>query len=164
MRSVLFAFIFVAVNSFAQQMKIGYIDFQKVVLGYEKAQEREKVFKKEIEEEQAKINKMKEKLKSSQQEYAKKKDLMKPEEITQKENQLKEQYKELANLSEDTNQKLRKKQSEFEQTILKEIRKATGDYAEKNKYNLILNGNAIFYPWEGIDVTDEIIKFLNKSK
>ena len=162
---VLVSVVFMAVILFSEpEIKIGYIDFQKVVLNYNKAQEREKAFKQEIQQQQSRINQMKEDLISEQNEYSKKLDLMKPEEKKQKEEQLKTKYKELSELSNKINKELQQKQAEFEEIILKEIRKATAEYATKNKYTIIFNGNAIFYPWEGIDVTDEVIKILNKSK
>jgi Skp family chaperone for outer membrane proteins len=78
--------------------KTGYVDMQKVFKNYNKAQESEKVFKKEVDGQQAKISKLQDEIKGMQAELEKKKDVLKEAEKKKKEDELKERMQEFSKL------------------------------------------------------------------
>lgn len=149
-------------SGFAAGSKIGYVDIKKIFEGYEKAKKTEEMFKKEVGEEQKNIDKMQEEIKKMQEEYEKKKNLMKDEERQKKENELRTKIQEFSKKYTEVNQKLDERRKQLEEQIFNEIKKAISDYGKKNGYTVILDSRLILYGEEASDLTEEVIKLLNK--
>jgi len=142
--------------------KTGYVDLQKIFQGYKKAHENEKKFKEEVEAQQKEINRLQDKIKKEQEDFDKKKDLLKAEERQKKEEQLREMVQDFSGRWKEVNQKLDMRREELEKECLDEIVKATRDYGKKNGYSLILDSRVVVYGPEGLDLSEEILKILNK--
>lgn len=144
--------------------KVGYVDLQKVFTGYKKAMESEASFKKEVENEQIKINALQAEIKKMQEEYNKKKDILKPEEKKKKEEAIKEKIQEFTKKWSEVNKKLDNRRKELEGKRIQEIKDAIKEYGKKHGYSVILDSRAILYGEDANDLTDEIIKLLNSKK
>lgn len=156
---VFFSFIS---SSFTAGNKIGYVDIKKIFDGYEKGKKTEEIFKKEVSDEQKNIDKMQEEIKKMQEDYEKKKDMMKEEEREKKENEIKAKIQEFSKKWTEVNQKLDEKRKTLEEQIFDEIKKAISDYGKKNGYSIIIDSRLILYGEDVFDLTNEIIKLLNK--
>jgi len=152
-----------AVNSAAQTYKIGYVEIQKVFSGYGKAGEAEKSFKKDVEAEQKKVSQLESTIKEMQAEFEKKKDVLKPEERSRKEEEIREKVQEFSMLWSNINKSLDAKRQKLEDSILEEIRAEIKDYGKKNGFTAIFDSRLVLYGQENIDLTEEIIKVLNEK-
>lgn len=162
MKKILFVLVFIFLLAEAESGKIGYVDIKKIFENYKKAKTVEEGFKKEIESEQKKIDEMQEEFKKMQEEYEKKKNIMKPEEQQKKEEELKTKLQEIQKKWIETKQKLDERGKSLENQIFEEIKKAIGEFAKKNGYTIVLDSRLILYGDNASDLTDEIIKILNK--
>jgi len=144
---------------FAQAVKIGYVDVKKVYYKYDKAVKLEEAFNKDVE----KVSELENSIKKMQSEYEQKKDIMKPEERIKKEAELKLKMQEYSTNLSEFKKKMDDKQKETEK-IVEEIKKEVQAYGEKSKYTLILSSTGILYSGaDVVDITDEIIKAMNKK-
>jgi len=146
----------------SQTVKIGYVDLKEVFSMFEKANEMEANFMKEVETEQKKVTELEANIKKMQAEYEQKKDIMKPEESTGKEAELKASIQKFAGMWSEVNKKLDEKRKELEDILLEEIKGEVKVYGEKNGFTVILDSRVIIYGQELVNLTGEIIKGINK--
>ena len=59
---------------------------------------------------------------------------------------------------------LRKDQEDKMKDILKDIQDAVKDYSEKSGITFVLNDRVLVYQTKSMDITDEVIKILNKKR
>ncbi len=149
--------------AFSQDIKIGYVDLKEVFSKYEKASEAEKAFMKEVEEKQKEVGELESNIKKMQTDYDQKKDVMKPEEKSKKEAELKEKIQEFSKIWSDVNKKLDDKRKGLEEGLLEEIRKEVKAYGEKNGFTVILDSRIVIYGHEVVNLTEEIVKGMNKT-
>lgn len=145
-------------------LKVGYVNLEVVFEQYKKTAESRDEFDKERETQQKEIAKKQEELRKAQELYEKQKDVLKPEEKKKSEEELQKIQQEFYNFVGAANQKLEEKKNQLIEARLKEIQDAIKDFAIKEKYDFILNSQAVFYGPEGSDITEQVVKFLNKEK
>jgi len=165
-KKVLIFLSFICLSAFSQTGKIGYVDIKKVFDNYENAKKVQESFMKEVNEEQKKMDKLQEEIKKMQEDYEKKKDMMKQEERTKKENEIKTKIQDFSKKWTETKQKLDEKGNSLEEQLFNEIKAAISEYAKKNGYSIVINSfdsKLILYGEKSADLTDEIIKILNKK-
>ncbi len=149
--------------AFSQTVKIGYVDLKEVFSKFEKANEMEGKFKKEVEVEQKNVSELEANIKKMQEDYSKKKDIMKPEEREKKEAELKDKIQEFTKMWSDVNKKLDEKRKGLEDVLLKEIKEKIEEYGQKNGYTAILDSRVVIYGQNAVNITGEIIKVVNKG-
>lgn len=162
MKNLLIFLGIICISLFGESGKIGYVDIKKVFDNYEKAKKIEQDFRKEVMDEQKNIDKMQEDIRKMQEDYEKKKSMMKPEEQAKKESEIKSKIQEFSQKWNEVSKKLDEKGKGLESQIIDEIKKAIGDYAKKNGYSIVIDSRFILYGENTLDLTDEIIKTLNK--
>jgi len=156
---LIFVFSLFSLNAFSKDLKIGYVDFLKVYDEYKKTRDYQEIIEK----------------KRSQKEEELKKKMQEIEKLQNKVNLLKdkEKEKEKENLEklekdfEDTRRKLfldlKKERDEKLKEILQDIKDVINNYAKKNNFDVILNGEAILFSDSSMDVTSDIMKFLDEK-
>ncbi|HOK79422.1 MAG TPA: OmpH family outer membrane protein [bacterium] len=144
-------------------VKIGYVNLEMVFDQYKKTAESRTEFEKERDSQQKEIAKKQEELRKAQESYEKQKDVLKPEEKKKTEEEIQRLQQEFYNFVGAANQKLDEKKNQLIEARLKEIQDAIKEFAIKEKYDFILNAQAILYGPEGTDITEQIVKFLNKD-
>ncbi|MGB9642397.1 MAG: OmpH family outer membrane protein [Candidatus Ratteibacteria bacterium] len=147
----------------ARSVKIGYVNLEMVFDQYKKTAESRTEFEKEKDSQQKEIAKKQEELRKAQESYEKQKDVLKPEEKKKTEEEIQKLQQEFYNFVGAANQKLDEKKNQLIEARLKEIQDAIKAFAIKEKYDFILNSQAVFYGPEGTDITEQIVKFLNKE-
>jgi|GEM_PF-661038 len=145
-------------------LKVGYVSLEMIFDQYKKTAESRDEFEKERENQQKEIAKKQEELRKAQETYEKQKDILKPEEKKKTEEEIQKLQQEFYNFVGAANQKLDEKKSQLIEARLREIQDAIKEFAIKEKYDFILNSQAVFYGPEGTDITEQIVKFLNKEK
>jgi len=156
----IFLLAFIGSAAFAEgKGKIGYVDLSRLFDDYHKTKEYDKVLEARHGELE-KIGREKvEKIKESEGKLA----LLKEDQKQSLEleiNSMKESAQEFVR-QEQTN--LTKERNEKIRDILLEIEKIVSDFAEKEKYEIILNDRVLIYGDPAHDLTEQILTILNKQ-
>jgi len=113
--------------------------------------------------EKQKITQLGTTIKNLHSELEQKKDLLQPAEKAKKEAEIKEKEQEFSELWNKTTKALDAKRQELEENLLEEIKAEIKNYGTKNGFSAILDSRVFFFGDPGMDVTQEIIKALNKK-
>ncbi|MCX7857436.1 MAG: OmpH family outer membrane protein [Deltaproteobacteria bacterium] len=160
----IFTLVFFSFSVFAQQVNIGYVDLQRVMLESEKGKEAKKTLTEEA-------NKMKKSLDAKQEELQKMKDALErqgatitPEARAEKEKQYQSKLRDYQRAYSDYQAELQQKDMELTQGILKEIEEVIKVLGEKEKFTIIFEKNqaGILFATPAIDITDKVIKQYNE--
>jgi len=143
----------------AQDMKMGYVDIFKVFNDYDKTKD----FDKQLEEEKDKAEKKLDTKKEELQKLQSKLNVVNDKEKEKQEKALIEAAGQYKDLERNALADIRKERDEKMKEVIDDIDKVVKAYAEKNKYDLILNQNAILYGGKVKDITPDILKEANKS-
>ncbi|MDD5195882.1 MAG: OmpH family outer membrane protein [Candidatus Omnitrophica bacterium] len=149
-----------ALTSFAKDMKIGYVDFLQIYDQYEKTKEYDKALeaKKDVKEKE---------LKAKAEEIEKmqsKASMLKDKEKDKEKDKVMAAAKDFENLRRQSYLDLKKERDEKMKEIVADIENVVKDYAKKNNYDLILNGNIIHYAADkSMDITSEVMKAVNDT-
>jgi outer membrane protein len=166
-RNFSFLFVFFALSIFAEQ-RIGYIDSQKILLNYAKAQEiREefdnqvKEWKNEINRKQKELERLQKNLQSQSFMLTEEARLRKIEELQKKKVEL-EEY--VAGIYGQGG-KAEALNAELMQPLLSEIDTVVSEIAEEEEYSYILDASTgvVLYADDIYDITDKIIEALNEK-
>ena len=143
----------------AEGIKIGYIDLEKAFNEYYrtkvengKLQDVQKAKKVEADKMVSDINKLKEEA-----------ELLSDDAKKSKEAVVKEKITELRNYERDTVQEIRDKLLGLRKEILDSITKVVEEKGKKEGYTFIFVSDVIIYKEPGLDLTEELIKILNKG-
>lgn len=146
-------------NRSFSEMKIGYVDFEKVFNEYHKTKEGNEILNKEKAAKEDEGKKMVDAVNKMRQEA----ELLSQEAKKKKEEQIKEKIRELREFSEITRRDLLKKRNDMWKTIFDEIRTVVQEKGKKEGYTVIFDDKALLYKLDGMDLTDEVIQSLNKE-
>lgn len=161
---ILLCGIFVFGSVCVAAAKVGFINVQKIVseskigknakLNVDKLrEEKQKDVKKSLED----INKLKEEIEKKQSKWSAAERQKKADELQQK-------IKDHKRLVADVNEEIKKKDRDLVALILKKADEVVKKVAKKGKYTLIIKDpNAVGYLDPGVDITDNVVKELNKK-
>ena len=143
-----------------KENKFGYVDLSHLFDDYYKTKEYDKVLEAKNSEFEKESNAKLDKIREAQSKLSLLKEQEKAkleEDIEKMKNELLEYNKQKkADLSKDRNEKIRE--------ILLEIEKVASEYAQKEKYDLILNDRVLIWGDKSNDLTEPILKILNGNK
>ena len=150
--------IFTAVSAYAAD-KIGVVELLKVFDEYGKTKEYDKVLEKKQEDYQKARDAKLEDVKKLQEKLS----LLSEEERESRKSELEGKITKLQEFDRDQTQDLRKQRDDKVQEIFKDINKAIEDYSKKQGFTLVLDKRALVYENNSLDITEEILKILNKK-
>jgi outer membrane protein len=140
------------------EVRIGYINIQKIVLESRVGKESKAVFEKDVEAMRAKLGAKEKEVAATEADLKASVARAKPEERKAREDALASQIKELRRLRQDLESELKKKDTELTSKILKEVFEITRKIGAEKKYTMILQANPqIVYMDKATDITDEVI-------
>lgn len=144
----------------AKELKIGYVDMQKVFTEYKKTKEAETKLESEGKTKTDERNKMVEAVRRLKDEI----ELLSDKGKEEKQAQIDKKIKELQDFDIRTRNEIMQEREDVIRQISKDIDKAISDYAAKNKFDMILNKDkrVLLFDTGELDVTAEILKVLNK--
>lgn len=160
---ILIAFLLIAPQAFAakdKESKIGYVDLLRVFGEYEKTQESEAALEKKAEGKNKERDKLVGEIKKLQDEA----ELLSESEREKKASELEEKLKDLRDFDRATREELNRERDSMGRDVLIEINKTIVDYGKKNNFDLILDSRTLFYGGEAMDISNDIIKEINKKK
>lgn len=135
----------------------------KVFDKYQKTDEATEILKKEVEDRRKAIEKKQEDISSLKQKLELQGVVMNEGDKAEMEGDVEAKIKELKDLVEKSNEALRKWETKLTRDICDDIEEIVKTYGRDNGYDLILDSQKILYGLEGMDVTNEIIKVINKK-
>ena len=138
--------------------KIGYVDLYKVFDKYHKTQKSGEGLEKKAISKNAEKDKLIAEIKKLSEEA----ELLSKKEKEKKQAEIEEKAKVLRDFDRATRDELNRERDSEGRDILLEIGKGITEYGEKNGFDMILDSRTLFYGSEVVDVTDEIIKEMNK--
>lgn len=158
--AIAMALVFVfgmGVKSMAAELKIGYVDMEKVFNEYNKT----KTANAKLQDEQKKKRSDAEKMVTDINKMKEESELLSDEAKKGKEAVIKEKIKELRDYEKDTVNEIRDKLLSLRKEILDEITKVIEEKGKKEGYNFIFISDVIVYKDKGCDITEDVLKAIN---
>jgi outer membrane protein len=149
----------------AQEVKIGYVDVERIIDSIPGKEEVRKILEEESDvwREQAE-EKMKE-LQQLREDYESQKLILSPEKKVTKEEEIATKEQEFNQLWQELQEKAQKRNAELTQPILEKAEKAINVIAERDNYAIIFDSSvaAIVYGVAELDLTDAVIEEINRT-
>jgi len=166
-RNFKFLFVFFALSLFAEQ-KIGYIDSQKILVQYKKAQEIRNEFEKKVKEWKNEVNRRQQELEKLQKDLQTQSFMLTEEAKVRKIEELQKKKTELENYINEIYRKeglAENLNKELMQPLLQEIDTIVSEIAEEEEFSYILDASTgvVLYADDIYDIKDRIIETLNRK-
>ncbi len=158
------AVLFSAGVSGAADIKIGYVDFQKVQQESKAGKEAVKTIEKMFKDKQSQLDQRQSELEKMLQELEKQSTMLSADVKKQKEEKLQKEYKELQRFKSDSEEELNKKKAELAKGMYDDVAAVITKFGKEEGYTLILERSVVLYAPEAVDVTEKIIKAYDDSK
>lgn len=143
----------------AAELKIGYVDMEKVFNEYNKT----KTANAKLQDEQKKKRAEAEKMVTDINKLKEESELLSDEAKRGKEGVIKEKIKELRDYEKDTVNEIRDKLMSLRKEILDEITKVIEEKGKKEGYNFIFISDVIVYKDKTCDITEDVLKAINTT-
>jgi len=143
---------------YAKELKIGFADKLKILYEYKKTNELNKLLEKESIESKAKLEKMTEEIKKMSDDM----ELLSESAKKEKTPILEKKIQELNDFRRSKVQEMTRKQDDGLRKISEEITSICQRFGKAKGYDVIIDLRATLYPPDNMDLTDDILKDLNK--
>ena len=157
---VVFVFMLFSMTTVSAAEKFGFVDISKAFDSYNKTKDYDKVLEKEQTEKEKERDQKETKLKKLEEKLGLLKEGKKKE---SKEKELDKKRQGLYEFMQKASVDLRRTRDEKIKEILLDVQDTIDDYAEKKGFTVIFNDRVLLYANESLDITDEIIKIINKN-
>ncbi|MCX5657083.1 MAG: OmpH family outer membrane protein [Candidatus Omnitrophica bacterium] len=145
------------VHSFAQELKVGYIDISRTFDEYTRTKEADAVLEKKGLDKEAQREKMVNEIKKLKEEL----DLVADKVKSEKQKSLEDKLKVLQEYDRAAREDLGKERDNIVKEILKEIDEIIQEFGKKEGYTFIFNDRVLLYKDKTKELTDSIISMLN---
>lgn len=145
-------------NAFCQDLKIGYVNMRRVFHEYKKTKD----FNQKLEGEDAKVKKEIDKKTQAIRKLRDSIDLLSEDAKQKKQPELRQKIKDLDDFRRNKVEGFLQKKDAMFKEIREDILAVSTEYAKKNNYNILFDEAVFVYSTKNYDVTDKIIKELNK--
>ncbi len=151
-----------AVN--AADVKVGIMNVQKVLVKCTAGAKAKETFDKKIKEVESKFKKEQDALVALQGEIEKKSSIWSKEKKEEKVLEFKKMRREFQSKTEDARLEMKQLQDKELEPILKAMEKVVADYGKEHNFTMILESKSgIVYFNEAVDISDDLIKEMDKS-
>lgn len=147
-------------DSFAKDLKIGYVDILKVFNDYGKTKKYDKMLEEKKQEKEGKLEVKRKEIEKLQSKLS----LLKDEKQKVQQEKIAAAVKDYRELEQRIFDELKKERNRKMQEIVDDINKIIKDYAKKEKFDLVINENSVLYGTKAMDITKEILKNVNRKK
>lgn len=147
-------------------VKIGYIDLQKVIRDSKAGKSAKTAFENEFKKKKQIIDTKANILAQEKQDFISQSPLMDDAARSRKAEEIQQNEKELTRLRDDFREELQKKDFELTQKILKELEGVIRVIGDKEGYSLIIEKteSGIIYGGDDVNITQKVITAYDKSK
>ncbi len=148
-----------------ETLKIAYVDMQRALNYCEAGKEAKRVIAAEVEKIQKEFGGKQKELERIKEDLEKRGSVLSESVRQQRERDYQAKLRDLQRLQRDYEEDLRRKDREFSDRILKTLEGIIKKMGEEGKYTLILERNqpTVIYIAKGLDLTDEVIKRIDKK-
>jgi len=153
-------------QSYAQNIRIGYVDTEKVLDKAPGAEEATKIFDEEVETWKGEAENLKTQLQSLIGEYENQKLILSPEKKREKEEKITLKKKEYDQKVSEIQGKIQQRSAELSQPILENVYQTIKVVAEREDFDLVIDSSlgAIVYADPSLDITQIVVDELKKSE
>jgi len=152
-----------AICAQAAELKIGYVDFQKIVSQSEQGKEAMKTLDSIEKAKNALINEKVTEIKKLEEELTVQGAVLNPETKEKKQADHDRLMTEYQKMRRDRDEELKKNEDELIQKIVLDVRKLLAKISEEEGYAAILNVMGVAYMRPETDMTDRVLKMFNES-
>lgn len=149
---------FVISPAYSAELKMGYVDIRKAFYEYERAKTMEAELNDFTEDSQAKRDKMVASITKIRDEG----ELLSGKAKVKKQKELALKLTELQETDKTIRQKLLNKKNDMFRQVIDNIQVVAEDIGKKGGYDFVIDSRNVMYAKEKYDLTDEVIKRLNK--
>jgi Skp family chaperone for outer membrane proteins len=139
------------------EMKIGFVDFEKVFNSYKKTRDENQKLQRYKEEKEKSLQSLFDEVNRLKAEN----EILSAEAKLTSEKNIKDKLRETRNYKEDINQDLLDRRNEIFQKITDEIRGVIQIKGKQDHFTLIMDDKALFYKESALDLTQSVIELLN---
>jgi outer membrane protein len=153
-------------SAYAETIKIGYIDVQRVLNESRRGMEARKQFQNRGNEFNKVIQKKQDELKALKESLEKQSTMLSNNARREKEREYQREMKDLERLVKDSREELQQIEMEITTKLLKSMEKVVTKLGKEGKYTMILERKEsyILYAPKEIDLTDTVIKAFDAAK
>jgi len=160
----LFAFYIVSSSLWAAELKIGYIDLQRIVYESDAGKKAKSELDALIKSKQVVVDEKRQTLEKLKSDLEKQASALSPGARKGKQDDYEKIEREYLRLAQDAEAELRKKDSELKEIILKDVFELMNKIGKEEGYALILDKGIAVYLDKSLDITDSVIKKYNELK
>lgn len=161
---VLSVLLFVSGAAYAQSIKIGFIDIQRVIRDSKAGKVAKASFESEIKRKQQIIESKRAQLERLRNEFIQNGPEMNDTTRLQKAEEIEKLDKELNRTRADFRDDLQKRDFELMQSIVKDLETVLQSIGEAGGYTVILSSDALVYGQPSIDVTQQVVQAYDAKK
>lgn len=163
---VFFTTVFLVATAYAVEVKIGFVDLQRVLSESKRGQEAKAKIEARGSELDKQFQQMQKEVQSLKDEIEKKGKLLSANVLKEKQKEYEQKLKQLETFVQNSRQELQEMEREAVAQILKDAEKVISDIGRKEGYTLILEKQRSFilFAPDEIDLTDRVIKALDAQK
>jgi len=166
MKKIFFLIMMISIAAFSAQaaeLKIGYVDLQKIVVLSDQGKEANKTLESIEQAKNALINEKVNEIKKIEEELTKQGAVLNPETKEKKQADHEKLMMDYQKMRRDRDEELKKNETEFIQKIVLDVKKLLAKIAEEEGYAAILNEAGIAYIRPDADLTDRVLKMFNET-
>jgi len=156
---------FFAVNAYAAEFKIGYVDLNKALNESAKGKTAVTVLEDMVKEKQSFIIEKEKELKTLDDEIAKQASILNPDAIREKQAKREKLMRDYQRMVKDSQDEVQQKRNDFMEAIIKDLRETVVRIGKEKGYTIIFErvASGILYIPEEVDLTDTLIDEFNKE-
>jgi len=149
------------------EYKIGVVDMQAVLAGYDKRKSKYEELQKQVEALQSGIDAMSNKIQKARDDYEARKKSLTAEQLLELESKINADYSDYQNELRKSQQQIDSMEALVLREVVKDIQAAIEEVATKGNYHLVLNKEsgprgAVLYVHTTLEITSQILLYLNK--
>lgn len=154
-----------AISAVAADVRVGVVNFERVVQGYKEGQKVTKELDARLEAAISEVKKKKEQLKSMRESLERDANKLSLDELKERQRKLDDMNLEYTRMAQDHLRELQEKETELQRKITIEIARMVSVVAKEEGYTVILIDptSGVIYAPESVDLTDKVIKKLNSQ-
>jgi outer membrane protein len=145
-------------------MKIGFVDLQRVIDSSAEGQKAQDELKKRADEFNAQAKEMQDSLQAMKADYDKQFEVLTAEAKSQKRDEISKLERDYSRFVNDSQNELRMVEQRALKQLLENVGKLVMKYGKQEDFTLILEAGNILYGAEQIEITDDIIALYNSGK
>lgn len=139
-----------------------YVDVPRVLASSDASKSARELLKKKLADKQKELDAMEAKIKKMKDELDKKNSLIKPEVRQKQAEDIRKQFREYQRLLEDNQAGIDQENSMWTKKIMEALKEVLEEMAREMNYTAIFGKGQVLYSSSSIDITDQVLKRLNK--